>query len=237
MSPEEISAKVLNAMQQVAQNRLQREVTKAVITVPAYFNNTQKQATRHACEIAGLDCQRIINEPTAAAMACGFHNADEEMNVVVFDFGGGTFDVSVLNVQDGLVDVLATNGDMNLGGRDLDEILVAHCIQEFQKQTQIDLSGDKRARARLQTVCEQAKKQLSTSFEAQIRVLSLSGNHNFELRLEKSEFEDLVVGTLERVKEPLKKALEDAELSNDEINKVVLVGGSSRIPWIKDWLK
>ena len=237
MSPEEISAKVLNAMQQVAQNRLQREVKKAVITVPAYFNNTQKQATRHACEIAGLDCQRIINEPTAAAMACGFHNADEEMNVVVFDFGGGTFDVSVLNIQDGLVDVLATNGDMNLGGRDLDEILVAHCIQEFQKQTQIDLSGDKRARARLQTVCEQAKKQLSTSFEAQIRVLSLSGNHNFELRLEKSEFEDLVVSTLERVKEPLKKALEDAELSNDEINKVVLVGGSSRIPWIKDWLK
>ena len=132
MSPEEISAKVLNAMQQVAQNRLQREVKKAVITVPAYFNQTQKQATRHACEIAGLDCARIINEPTAAAMACGFHNADDEMNVVVFDFGGGTFDVSVLNIQDGLVDVLATNGDMNLGGRDLDEILVAHCIEKFK---------------------------------------------------------------------------------------------------------
>ena len=116
-------------MQQVAQNRLQRDVKKAVITVPAYFNNTQKQATRDAADIAGLECVRIINEPTAAAMACNFHITDEEMNIVVFDFGGGTFDVSVLNVQDGLIDVLAMNGDMNLGGRDLDEILVNYCIE------------------------------------------------------------------------------------------------------------
>ena len=126
--------------------------------MPAYFNQSQKQATRDACAIAGLDCQRIINEPTAAAMACGFHASDEELNVLVFDLGGGTFDVSVLNISDGMVDVLATNGDMNLGGRDLDEIVVSHCIDKFREQTGIDLSADKRARARLQTVCEQAKK-------------------------------------------------------------------------------
>ena len=173
VSPEEVAAKILNACQLIAKNRLQREVKKCVVTVPAYFNQTQKRATRDACTIAGLDCERIINEPTAAAMACGIHNSDVQINVLVFDMGGGTFDVSLLSIEDGMVDVLATNGDMCLGGRDLDEILVDHCIEKFRESSGVDLSLDKRARNRLQTSCETAKITLSTEFEATIRLLAI----------------------------------------------------------------
>ena len=160
-SMEEVSAKVLNAMKKTAERHIGQPVTKAVVTVPAYFNNSQKQATKDACSVAGLECIRIINEPTAAAMACGFHTMDEDTNVVIFDLGGGTFDVTICTISDGVVDVRATIGNMLLGGRDLDELLAKHCMEKFEARTGIDLQEHAADRRRLSTACELAKLQLS----------------------------------------------------------------------------
>ena len=178
---EQISAMVLQAMKKAGEERLGQPVTKAVVTVPAYFNNAQKQATFDAAKIAGLQCLRIINEPTAAAMAAGIHEQDDENNVLVFDFGGGTFDISVLTISDGVIDVQATRGDMNLGGRDIDEALVEYCLQEFQKSSGVDLSENRNARTRLFQECERAKVNLSVAYEAKVKVHSFHNDTDLEV--------------------------------------------------------
>ena len=169
-SIEQISGLVLQYLKQAASDKIGQEVKKAVVTVPAYFNAAQKQATTDAARIAGLDILRIINEPTAAAMAAGIHEEDDEKNILIFDFGGGTFDISVLTISEGVIDVQATRGDMNLGGRDLDDVLVQYCLEEFQKATNIDLSNNRQARTRLNVECEKAKINLSVQYETKVKV-------------------------------------------------------------------
>ena len=194
MTVEQVSSYVLEVMQQAAKMRLNNaDVTKAVITVPAHFTFAQKKATQDAAKIAGLDVLRCIDEPTAAAMAAGFHKSDEDKNVVVFDFGGGTFDLSVLSISKGVINVEATRGDMNLGGRDLDEVVVNHCLEKFKEETGVDLSGDKRARGRLYPFCEQAKKNLSEEgqYTAEVRLENFHEDTELNIEISLDEFEEL----------------------------------------------
>ena len=235
-SPPEISALVLEKLKQAAEDYLGEKVTDAVITVPAYFNDAQRQATKDAGKIAGLNVKRIINEPTAAALAYGLDKKEEE-TIAVFDFGGGTFDISILEVGDGVIEVMATGGDTHLGGDDLDQRIIEWMVQEFKKDQGIDLAADKMALQRLKEAAERAKIELSTSVETEINLpfvtADSSGPKHLQLKLSRAKFEQLVADLFDRALEPCKRALKDADIDTSKIDEVVLVGGSTRIPKVQ----
>merc|ERR1711871_1484620 len=233
---EEISAMVLTKMKTVAEAYLGREVKNAVITVPAYFNDSQRQATKDAGAIAGLNVLRIINEPTAAAIAYGLDKKGAEKNVLIFDLGGGTFDVSVLTMEGGVFEVKATAGDTHLGGEDFDNRMVDHFAAEFKRKTRKDITGNQRALRRLRTACERAKRTLSSSTQATIEIDSLHEGLDFNSVITRARFEDLNMDFFRRCMQPVQKCLEDSKLSKSQIHDVVLVGGSTRIPKIQSML-
>ena len=240
-TPEEISAKILSKLKKDAEAYLGEKVTKAVITVPAYFNDAQRQATKNAGKIAGLEVERIINEPTAAALAYGLDKQDELQTILVYDLGGGTFDVSILELGDGVFEVKATAGNNKLGGDDFDEQIMDYLVGEFKKENGIDLSKDKMAMQRIKDAAEKAKKDLSGMTTAQISLPFIAQNDegplHFETTLSKAKFEDLCRDLFDSTLEPVKKALKDAKLSAKDIDKVILVGGSTRIPYIQELVK
>ena len=240
VSPEEIAAAVLGKLKKTAENYLGHEVTEAVITVPAYFNDAQRQATKDAGKIAGLEVKRIINEPTAAALAYGLDKKKDE-KIAIFDFGGGTFDISILEVGDNVVEVKATNGDTHLGGDDFDDAILDWLVDEFKKDQGIDLGNDKMALQRLKEAAEKAKIELSTAQETEINLPFITadqtGPKHLNLKLTRSKFEQMTESLVKRSLEPCKKALADAGMSPSEINEVVLVGGSTRIPAIQEAVK
>ncbi|MGH9847661.1 MAG: molecular chaperone DnaK, partial [Blastocatellia bacterium] len=239
-SPPQISAMILQKMKQAAEDYLGTKVSQAVITVPAYFNDAQRQATKDAGKIAGLDVLRIVNEPTAAALAYGLDKKKDE-TIAVFDFGGGTFDISILEVGEGVVEVKSTNGDTHLGGDDIDERLIEWISGEFKKDQGIDLSKDKMALQRLKEAAEKAKIELSSTMETEINLPFItadqSGPKHLVMKLTRAKFESLVEDLLKRTLEPCKQALKDAGLTADKIDEVVLVGGSTRIPKIQEMVK
>jgi len=233
---EEISAMVLSKMKETAEGCLGENIENAVITVPAYFNNAQRQATKDAGRIAGLNVLRIINEPTAAAIAYGLDKPNEEKTVLIFDLGGGTFDVSLLSIDDGVFEVLATSGDTHLGGEDFDNTLLDYCIKQFRKKTGLDMSQNARSKRRLRTQCEQAKRTLSASLRATIEVDGLFEGEDFAMNINRAKFEHLCKADFERCIEPVKRVLTDAKVSKSEVDEIVLVGGSTRIPKIQSML-
>lgn len=239
-SPEEIGAGVLAKLKKVAEDYLGEPVTEAVITVPAYFNDSQRQATKDAGRIAGLDVKRIINEPTAAALAYGL-DKKKEQKIVIYDFGGGTFDISILEVGDGVVEVKSTNGDTHLGGDNFDVRILEWMIAEFKKEQGIDLKGDKMALQRLKEAAEKAKIELSSAQESEINLPFITADQNgpkhLQMKLTRSKFEQMVADLITRSIEPCKKALADSGLKSSEIDEVVLVGGSTRIPAIQKAVK
>jgi len=235
--PEEISAAVLTKMKESAEAYLGQEVKKAVITVPAYFNDSQRQATKDAGTIAGLEVLRIINEPTAAAIAYGIDKkAKKEMNILIFDLGGGTFDVSLLAIEEGVFEVKATAGDTHLGGEDFDNRMVAYFKEEFKKKYKKDISGNPRALRRLKTACERAKRTLSSSMQTSIEIDSLFEGIDFYTSLSRAKFEELNMDLFRACMDPVKKVLNDAKLDKSKIDEVVLVGGSTRIPKVQQLL-
>ncbi len=233
-TPQEISAMILQYIKGFAEDYLGEKVEKAVITVPAYFNDAQRQATKDAGKIAGLEVERIVNEPTAAALAYGLDKTDKDEKILVFDLGGGTFDVSILELGDGVFDVLSTAGDNHLGGDDFDNKIIDYLVAEFKKENGIDLSTDKMALQRLKDAAEKAKKDLSGVTSTQISLpfitASQSGPLHLEMTLTRAKFDELTVDLVERTKIPVRQALQDAGLSKSEIDEVILVGGSTRIP-------
>ncbi len=239
-TPPEISALILRKLKQAAESYLGHKVNKAVITVPAYFNDAQRQATKDAGQIAGLEVARIINEPTAAALAYGLEKKSEE-KIVVFDLGGGTFDVSILEVGDELVEVLSTHGDTHLGGDDFDEVLINHLAAEFRKTDGIDLRNDPMALQRLREAAEKAKKELSTQQTTDINLpfitADASGAKHLQLSVTRAQFEELIDPLVERCRNPVQSALSDARLDPSQINEVVLVGGSTRVPKVQAFVK
>ena len=240
LTPPEISAKTLRKLKESAESYLGQTVHKAVITVPAYFNDAQRQATKDAGQIAGLEVARIINEPTAASLAYGLESQKEE-RIVVFDLGGGTFDVSILEVADGVFRVIATNGDTHLGGDDFDEALINHVAERFQQEQGIDLRTDTMALQRLQEACEKAKKELSSAQTTDINLPFITadqtGPKHLQMNISRSEFEKLVDSLVERARGPVLQALEDSKLEPSAIDEVVLVGGSTRIPKVQELVK
>lgn len=239
-TPEEVSAMILSKIKADAEAFLGEKVTEAVITVPAYFDDSQRQATKDAGKIAGLEVKRIINEPTAAALAYGLEKAKEE-KIVVFDLGGGTFDVSVLELGDGVFEVKSTNGDTHLGGEDFDNTIVNYFLDEFKKTDGIDLRKDNAAMQRLKDEAEKAKKELSTTTEYEVNIPFITadadGPKHFELKLSRAKLEDLVKPLLDRLDGPVEKALKDAKLSKGDINEIVLVGGMTRMPSVVERVK
>lgn len=239
-TPQEISAAILGHLKQVAEEYLGEPVTQAVITVPAYFNDAQRQATKDAGAIAGLEVKRIINEPTAAALAYG---ADKKKNgtIAVFDFGGGTFDISILEIHDGVVEVKSTNGDTHLGGDDVDQQLMNYLIAEFKKESGIDLTADKMALQRLKEAAEKAKKELSALPETEINLpyitADASGPKHLTIKISRAKLESLCSNIFARLLEPCKRAVQDAKLTNSQIDEVLLVGGSTRIPKVQQLVK
>ena len=240
-TPQEISAMILQYLKGYAEDYLGEKVTKAVITVPAYFNDAQRQATKDAGKIAGLEVERIVNEPTAAALAYGLDKTDKEEKILVFDLGGGTFDVSILELGDGVFDVLATAGDNKLGGDDFDQKIIDYLVAEFKKENGIDLSTDKMALQRLKDAAEKAKKDLSGVTSTQISLpfitAGAAGPLHLEMALTRAKFDDLTRDLVERTKTPVRQALSDAGLSLSEIDEVILVGGSTRIPAVVEAVK
>ena len=235
--PEEISAMVLVKMKETAESFLGETVTEAVITVPAYFGDSQRQATKDAGTIAGLNVLRIINEPTAAAIAYGMDNkTDKEKTVLIFDCGGGTHDVTLLSIEDGVFEVKATAGDSHLGGEDLDNILVDHFIQEFKRKHKKDLTTNPRSMRRLRTSCEKAKRNLSSSTQSSIEIDSLFDGIDFMSTITRARFEEMCVNVFRRTMEPVEKVLRDAKLSKGDVDEVILVGGTTRIPKIQKLL-
>ena len=240
-TPEEISAKILMKLKKDAEAYLGEKVTKAVITVPAYFNDAERQATKNAGKIAGLDVERIINEPTAAALAYGIDKQDDTHTVLVYDLGGGTFDVSILELGDGVFEVKATAGNNRLGGDDFDQRIMDYLVDTFKKENGVDLSKDKMAMQRIKDAAEKAKKDLSGMSTTQISIPFITQNSDGPLHLEvsltRSKFEELCMDLFESTLEPVRKALKDAKLKKTDINKVLLVGGSTRIPYIQELVK
>jgi len=237
--PEEISSMVLTKMKEVAEAYLGQKVTDAVVTVPAYFNDQQRNCTKDAGIIAGLNVKRIINEPTAAAIAYGLEkkgNTSGEQNVLIFDLGGGTFDVSILALDDGIFEVKATAGDTHLGGEDFDNRLVNHFIQEFKRKNKKDITGNKRSLRRLRTACEKAKRTLSSATQASIEIDSLFEGIDFYSSITRARFEELCSDLFRGTLQPVESALRDAKMGKNEIHEIVLVGGSTRIPKIKKLL-
>jgi len=239
-SPPEISAMILQKMKQSAEDYLGQKVDKAVITVPAYFNDAQRQATKDAGKIAGLEVARIVNEPTAAALAYGLDKKKDE-TIAVFDFGGGTFDISILEVGEGVVEVKSTNGDTHLGGDDIDERLMEWITEEFKRDQGIDLSNDKMALQRLKEAAEKAKIELSTTMETEINLPFItadqSGPKHLVMKLTRARFEQLIDPILQRLKSPVEQAIKDAGLDTRKVDEVVLVGGSTRIPKVQEIVK
>jgi molecular chaperone DnaK len=240
-SAPEISAMVLQKLKREAERYLGQSVTEAVITVPAYFNDAQRQATKDAGRIAGLDVKRIINEPTAAALAYGFDKKKKDQTIAVYDFGGGTFDVSILDVGENIVEVRSTAGDTHLGGDDVDNLLIDWLVKEFKSDTGIDVANDKMVLQRLKDAAEKAKIELSSSMSTQISLPFLSGDasgpKHLERTLARSRFEQMIEPVVERTMEPCRQALKDAKLSPGDIHEVVLVGGSTRIPMVQERVK
>ncbi len=239
-SPQEISAMILQKLKADAENYLGEKVTDAVITVPAYFNDAQRQATKDAGKIAGLDVKRIINEPTAAALAYGLDN-EKEQKIMVYDLGGGTFDVSIIEIGDGVIEVLATNGNNRLGGDDFDKKVTDYMIADFKSKEGIDLSSDKMALQRLREAAEKAKKELSSSTTTNINLPFITANESgpkhFEMDLTRAKFDELTHDLVEATVVPVQNALKDAGLSASELSKVLLVGGSTRVPAVQDKVK
>ena len=241
MTPEQISAEILRKMKSDAEKKLGETITEAVITVPAYFNDAQRQATKDAGRIAGLDVKRIINEPTAAALAYGFDKGGKEQKILVFDLGGGTFDVSILDMSDGVFEVLSTSGDNHLGGDDWDQRVIDWMSDKFQSDTGIDLRKDPMALQRLKEAAENAKKELSSASQAQINLpfitADATGPKHLDYTLTRSEFERLTRDLLDRCKEPVNHALKDAGMSAFDLDEVILVGGSTRMPAVQELVK
>lgn len=240
-TPEEISAKILGKLKKDAESYLGEKVTKAVITVPAYFNDAERQATKNAGKIAGLEVERIINEPTAAALAYGLDKQDKLQTILVYDLGGGTFDVSILELGDGVFEVKATSGNNRLGGDDFDARVTDYLVSEFKKEHGIDLSKDTMAMQRIKDAAEKAKKDLSSMTTTQISLPFIAQNDegpvHLDMTLTKAKFEDLCRDLFDSTLEPVRKALKDANMTAKDINKVILVGGSSRIPYIQELVK
>jgi len=239
-SPQQISAMILQKLKADAESYLGEKVTEAVITVPAYFNDAQRQATKDAGKIAGLDVKRIINEPTAAALAYGLDN-EKEQKIMVYDLGGGTFDVSIIEIGDGVIEVLSTNGDTRLGGDDFDQKIINWMLEEFKKKEGVDLSNDKMALQRLKEAAEKAKKELSSSTTTNINLpfitATAEGPKHFDMDLSRAKFDELTHDLVEKTAIPVQNAMKDAGLSNSDIGKLLLVGGSTRIPAVQEKVK
>jgi molecular chaperone DnaK (HSP70) len=236
-TPEEVSGMVLRKMKEIAETYLGQEVKHAVVTVPAYFNDAQRQATKDAGKIAGLKIERVINEPTAAAIAYGIDKLDHEENILVFDLGGGTFDVTLLSIDHGVFEVRATSGNTHLGGQDFDHRLIEWCMSQFKRQSGIDIKDDNRAIQRLRKQCEMAKRTLSTQTSATIDCEALANGVDFSTTLSRAKFEELNLDLFKKTMVPVTQVLKDAGMSKGDVDQIILVGGSTRIPKIQDMLQ